>query len=414
MPPDKSIAHRSVMFASIADGLSEIRNFSEAADPQSTLLCLRKLGVEIEIADRGSLKIKGAGRSGFSQPRSDLDCGNSGTTMRLMSGILAGAGVPCVLTGDASLSSRTMKRIITPLKQMGADISARENTYAPIKIGPNSGIKALRFPLPIPSAQLKSCVLLAGLFGDEKTIVIETEISRDHTERLLGLPVDIFGTERRITSDRNHTIPPQNYSIPGDFSAASFWLAAGAVHPSAKIRLQSTGINPSRTAYLSILQQMGAEIEIQNERTEGKEPVADIRVKSSGLKSTDLPGHLVSNCIDEIPVLMVVMCFADGISTIRGAGELRHKETDRLAAMQNVLSKAGARFEIKDDTVTIEGNPGFIPKAAEYESEHDHRIAMSAGVMSLMAQKESIIKNSECTDISYPGFWHDLDRLSAG
>ncbi len=412
MPPDKSIAHRSAMFAAIANGLSEIKNYSEAADPQSTLLCLKKLGVEIETIDRGILKIKGVGRNGFKEPDSILDCGNSGTTMRLLSGILAGAGVPCILEGDDSLSNRTMKRIITPLQQMGAEISARENNYAPLRIGPNSGIKALRFPLPIPSAQLKSCVLLAGLYGDEKTIVIESEISRDHTERLLDLPVEIFGTERRITSDKHHAIPPQNYSIPGDFSAASFWLAAGAIHKRAHLRLKSTGINPTRSAFLNILEQMGAEIEIQNEIMEGKEPVADITVKSSELKSVDLPKHLVSNCIDEIPVMMVAMCFAEGVSTIRGAGELRHKETDRLAAMQNILSKAGARFEITEDSVTIEGDPGFVPKATEYESEHDHRIAMSAAVMSLMAQKESVVKNSDCTDISYPGFWRDLAGLS--
>ncbi|MGF1671367.1 MAG: 3-phosphoshikimate 1-carboxyvinyltransferase, partial [Balneolaceae bacterium] len=267
------------------------------------------------------------------------------------------------------------------------------------------------YSLPIPSAQLKSCVLLAGLFGKDPTIVIETVQSRDHTERLLDLKVETFGADKRIISSLQHSIPAQNYTVPGDFSAASFWLAAGAIHPSSKIVLPETGINPSRTAFLTILKEMGANITLGNELMQGKEPVADITITSSELHAIELQPSVIANCIDELPILMIVMCFAKGTSVIRGAGELRHKETDRLKAMGNILSLAGADFEMFEDGIKITGNREFKPKSAIFESEHDHRIAMSAAVLSLMANENSKIIGAECTDISYPGFWRDLQLL---
>lgn len=414
LPPDKSIAHRSAMFAALCERgtQSNIQNYSEAADPQSTLSCLRQLGVQIEDHGNNRITVHGVGRNGFSEPVSDLDCGNSGTTMRLMSGILAGAGIRCRLIGDDSLSKRTMKRIIDPLKSMGARISGVNGNYAPLEIEPHTGINPVRYPMPLASAQLKSAILLAGLFGEEPTTVIETVQSRDHTERLLDLEIETFGTGKVIRSSKNDKIPAQNYYIPGDFSAASFWLAAGAIHPSGNINLPKTGINPSRIAFLNILKEMGASIQTEPLKTEGKEPIADLSVSSSELRSIELNPSLIANCIDELPVLMVVMCFADGKSVITGAEELRHKETDRLSAMGNVLASAGVKFNLFDDGIEIFGNPDFRPGPAEYESEHDHRIAMAAAVLSLMSDGPSKISNAECTQISYPGFWKDLKSLS--
>ena len=411
LPPDKSISHRSAMFAAISEGESVIENYSEAADPQSTLSCLRQLGVSIR-EQAGMLRIRGAGRDGLIAPDEDLDCGNSGTTMRLLSGIVGGAGISCRLTGDESLSARTMKRIIDPLNKMGISIDGRDGIYAPLAMSREKPLQPLEFELPIPSAQLKSCVLLAGLFGDDETRVIETTPSRDHTERLLQLPREKSGSNTVISSHRGHVIPEQNYRIPNDFSAAAFWLVAGSIHPQSSILLEGVGTNPTRTAALHLLQRMGADIERHNERTEGSEPVSDIEVASSSLKPVEVDEELVPNCIDELPVLAVAMLFAEGTSKIRGAAELRHKETDRLSALADLLARAGAQFEEFEDGMDIHGDPGFRPKPASYESYHDHRIAMSAAVLSLMSARPSSVKGAECTAISYPGFWDDMNKLT--
>lgn len=411
LPADKSISHRAAMFASLHAGTSTIHNFSEAADPHSTLLCLRQLGVTIRESGQ-TLRIEGVGRDGLREPAQPLDCGNSGTTMRLLSGIIAGAGVEATLEGDESLSARTMKRIIDPLCAMGASISARNDDFAPLHISRNGPLQALHFSLPIASAQLKSCVLLAGLFGEAETTVIETETSRDHTERLLHLPVVGEDGEKIITSSRGCAIPEQSYTIPGDFSAAAFWLVAGSIHRQAAIELESVGMNPTRTGALDILQRMGADITVLNERMEGAEPVADLQVRSSRLEPVEITPGMVPNCIDELPVLCVAMLFADGTSRIRGAAELRHKETDRLRAMGRVLRAAGAPHEEYEDGFKIHGSPGFSPEGALYASEHDHRIAMSAAVLALMGSGPSRVRDAECTAISYPSFWDDLRVLT--
>lgn len=414
LPADKSISHRSVMFASLHEGPSTIRNFSEAADPQSTIGCMRALGVPIRTVNDppNTVEVQGVGRDGFKSPDGDLDCGNSGTTMRLLSGMVAGAGISARLVGDESLSARTMKRIIDPLTQMGARIEARENDFAPLQISRHGPLQPLYFPLPIPSAQLKSCVLLAGLFGDEDTEVVETLPSRDHTERLLQLPISRDGDKKTIRSNRQVAIPAQSYRVPNDFSAAAFWLVAGAVHPQASVNLPNVGINPSRTGALDILQKMGAEIDIINKRTEGVEPVADLSVHTSALQPIDITDEIVPNCIDEIPILAIAMLFAEGTSHISGAEELRHKETDRLAALADLLDKAGADFVEHKDGFEIHGDPGFRPQAAAFDSYHDHRIAMSAAVLSLMARETSRVTDAECTAISYPSFWDHLASLT--
>jgi len=414
LPADKSISHRAAMFAALHKGKSRIDNFSEAADPHSTLNCLRRLEIPIkELNDEDrTILVEGVGREGLQQPKEDLDCGNSGTTMRLLSGIIAGAGITARLIGDESLSRRTMKRIIDPLTGMGCNVEAREDDFAPLKISRKGPLKPLHFPLPIPSAQLKSCVLLAGLFGDEPTEVIETIPSRDHTERLLELPVREGQGERIISSSRNQQIPKQSYRIPNDFSAAAFWLVAGAIHPDAEIELKNVGMNPTRTGALNILREMGVNIEVRDLRTEGAEPVADLFVSSSELYPVEITKDIVPNCIDEIPILAIAMLFADGVSRISGAKELRHKETDRLKALAGVMQKTGADFEEYEDGFEIRGRSDFIPQASSYDSEEDHRIAMAAAVLSLMAESSSTILDAECVSVSYPSFWNDMALLT--
>lgn len=412
LPADKSISHRSAMFAALHNGRSTITNFSEAADPHSTLDCLRRLGIDIKEPGDNTVIVEGKGRDGFQTPSEDLDCGNSGTTMRLLSGIIGGAGVPARLTGDESLSARTMKRIIDPLKEMGITIEARKDDYAPLNISRRGPVKPLYFPLPIASAQLKSCVLLAGLFGEEQTKVIETLPSRDHTERLLGLSIEGVDNKKVISASRDDVIPEQSYRVPNDFSAAAFWLVAGAIHRDAEITLPAVGLNPTRTGALEILKQMGTDITIENQKQEGAEPVGDITVRSSSLKPIEITEEIVPNCIDEIPVLAIAMLFADGVSRISGAEELRHKETDRLDALANMLEAAGADFKEFDDGLEIKGYAEFRPDPAIFDSYHDHRIAMSAAVLALMGNDTSEIRDGECTAISYPGFWSDLKVLT--
>lgn len=413
VPPDKSISHRSALFASLSEEVSLIKNYSQAADPQSTLHCLKSLGVPVKKKDN-EVVIEGVGRDGFIRPGTSLDCGNSGTTMRLLTGIVAGAGIACELTGDESLSARTMKRIINPLNELGCKISGsgKRGEFAPIKVKGHNGLKGMRYPLPIASAQLKSAVLLAGLFGEEVTEVIEKTVSRDHTERLLGLTSEPFGRGKIIKSSREDKIPAQNYSIPGDFSSAAFWLVAGSIHEDAEIFLKNTGMNPSRNAAFHILKEMGANFKQSNDRMAGKEPVADIEVLPARLKAIRLDPALIPNCIDELPILMVAMCFARGTSVISGAEELRHKETDRLAAMGEILSAAGAAVELQRDGMVIHGKENFVPQPAVYKSCHDHRMAMAAGILATRAKDVSAVEDAGCTAISYPGFWRDLELLS--
>jgi 3-phosphoshikimate 1-carboxyvinyltransferase len=409
-PPDKSISHRSALFAAISSEESTIYNYSSAADPFSTLSCLRQLGVEID-KDGSTVRIEGVGRDGFQKPDAPLDCGNSGTTMRLLGGIVAAAGVECELIGDESLSARTMKRIISPLNQMGCKIESLNGEFAPLKVSSHNGVIGMKYPLPIASAQLKSAVLLAGLFGKNVTEVVESIPSRDHTERLLELSSEPYGSGKIIRSSRGDIIPAQNYRVPGDFSAAAFWLVAGSINPNSEIVLKDTGMNPSRSAAFHILKKMGADFEELNPRLEGKEPVSDIRIKTSGLQPIILAPELVPNCIDELPVLMVAMCFAEGTSIISGAKELRHKETDRLAAMHEILAASGAEIELKEDGIIIHGSNDFTPRPARYLSHHDHRMAMAAAVLATRGSGNSEIIDAECTAISYPDFWTDLQKL---
>jgi 3-phosphoshikimate 1-carboxyvinyltransferase len=305
-----------------------------------------------------------------------------------------------------------MTRIIDPLEMMGAHILARNSKYAPLYITRMDALRPIEFELPIPSAQLKSCILLAGLFGDEPTKVIETLPSRDHTERLLELAVDYDGEKKIISSSLNDKIPNQSYRIPADFSSAAFWLVAGSILSDSEIVLEGTGLNPTRNALLEILDEMGADIQIDDERTEGTEPVGDIIVKTADLKAIEINEKLIPNCIDELPILAVAMTFAEGTSVISGAAELRHKETDRIMAIAKMLEAIGAEFEEKPDGLIIKGDPEFTFGSADFESFHDHRIAMAAAVLSLKGRNESKIEDAECAAVSYATFWEDLESLS--
>jgi 3-phosphoshikimate 1-carboxyvinyltransferase len=413
IPPDKSIAHRAAMFAALADGTSTIGNYAQAADPQTTLKVIRSLGVKVE-QEGTTVKVHGRGRHTLQRPSGIIDCENSGTTMRLMVGVLSGAGIECTLTGDASLSKRPMKRVMGPLGQMGAQIEARDGTYPPLELHANTGLKAIDFALPIASAQLKSCILLAGLFCDDEVIVRETVRSRNHTEVLLELRDEVLpdGT-RLIYSSKGHQVPLQNYDVPGDFSSATFWMVAGSIMKEGELVLKNVGLNSTRDAALHVLRRMGAEIRIIDERQAGAETVVDLSVKPSQLQATSMSEAEVAVAIDEIPVLTIAMAFAEGESEVRGAGELRVKECDRIDAMAGMLRAMGIPVQEFEDGMRIEGQPDHWFDSLEVDSRHDHRIAMSAGVAAVRCDGGVSIEGAEHAAVSYPDFWTDLERLTA-
>ena len=332
--------------------------------------------------------------------------------MRLLSGMMAGQEFGSVLTGDESLQQRPMERIADPLQAMGARIDLRSG-HAPIRIRPqrSDGLRPLEYRLPVASAQVKSCVLLAGLYASGRTVVIETTPSRDHTERMLGLEVQEVGGERHIIVEEDHTVPAVDWSVPGDFSGAAFFLVAGTLVPDSELHLDDVGLNPSRTALLDVLDGMGADITVENERVQGSEPVGDITVRSASLSGIDIGGRLIPNLIDEIPVIAVAAACAEGRTEIRDAEELRVKETDRLHAMAQNLEALGAKVQEREDGLIIDGNgPNLL--GAAVTSHDDHRIAMAMGVAGLVAHGTTTISDAECARVSFPGFWDELSRVS--
>ena len=411
IPPDKSIAHRAAILAALSEGENQIVGYPDAADPQSTLAVLRALGVEMEERD-DSLFVQAVGRRGFRKPDGPLDCGNSGTTMRLMVGVLAGQSFPVTLVGDESLSQRPMERVAEPLRQMGAFIKL-EDGHAPIRIqgGALSGITCT---LPVASAQVKSCVLLAGILATGSTTVIEPSPSRDHTERMLGLSTLDFGGERRVTIDPTMQLQSRIWVVPRDFSTAAFFLVAGSIVQNSTLEMKQIGLNPSRAALLDVLRAMGARIEVANERLRAYEPIGDIRVDApeNGLYGIEVGGHLIPNLIDEIPVLAVAAACAEGKTTIRDAGELRVKESDRLAATARFLQAMGAQIEETEEGLTIDG--GHPLQGASVDSRGDHRIAMAAAVAALAANGPTTIHNADCVAVSFPTFWKELDSIAGG
>lgn len=423
IPADKSISHRSVIFASIAKGKSVIKNFLRAEDPLSTLNAMKALGVEVDeiktsfdnLDQNTELIINGKSLEGLKEPFDVINCGNSGTTMRLLSGILARLPYFSVLTGDDSLRRRPMARIIQPLKQMGASISGRsKDTFPPFAIKGNN-LKAIDYKMPVASAQVKSCLMLAGLFAEGITTISEPFKSRDHSERMLlamGASINIDGLTIKVkgnTSD-NYSLKPLEVTIPSDFSSAAFFIVAGLLIPRSEILIKDVGINPTRTGLLSILKDMGASVKLENIRDVSGEPVADIYCSSCDeLKPFKIGGDIMPTLIDEFPILCVLATQAEGISEIRGAEELRIKESDRIKSMVTELRKMGVEIEEYPDGVTINGKAKL--KGAHLESYKDHRIAMSLSIAGLIAEGETIISNPECVDVSFPDFYNKLNQL---
>lgn len=410
LPGDKSISHRAVILNSVARGESKVSNFSWAGDCLATVSCLRALGVKIDFSGVGEVVIRGAGEEGLMEAEDILDAGNSATAMRLLTGLLAAQPFLSIITGDQSLRSRPMDRIIQPLRMMGAQVWGRSHdSRAPLVIV-GGELRGIRYHLPIPSAQLKSALLLAGLFAQGDTVVVEPMPSRDHTERMLG----IMGAEIKV-NDNAITLSPGRLSaidlvIPGDISSAAFWLVAGALHSQARVKLPNTGVNPTRSGIIDVLHSMGANIKLGNERMVGGEPVADLLVESSSLSGVEIGGDVIPRVIDEIPLIALASCVAEGKTVIRDAQELRVKETDRIGTTANELLKLGADLEELPDGMVIHG--GKKLHGAECDSHGDHRLAMMLGVAGLIADGETTIDNADVVDISYSGFWQDLGQLS--
>lgn len=411
IPGDKSISHRSVMFSALGNRPVKITNFLRAQDCLSTVNCMRSLGVEIEETGINELLVHGRGIHGLMEPQDVLDAGNSGTTLRLMMGILAGQPFFSAFTGDQSLRKRPMGRVIQPLGKMGAKIFARKSDqYLPLAVLPAQGLKGMRYDMPMASAQVKSAVLLAGLYAEGETVVTEPYASRDHTERMLetfGVPLQKSGASVGIKKVDGFDSPEQ-IEIPGDISSAAFWLVAASVLPGSELTIRNVGINPTRTGILEVLRQMGADLQLTNERWSGKEPVADLVVRSAKLKGVSFGAEIMPRLIDEIPVIAVAAMFAEGRTVISGAGELRVKETDRLEAIATEFQKMGGNIAGTEDGLVIEG--GALLKPARCQSYHDHRIAMALAVAGAAANGVEI-ENPDCVMISYPDFYAALQQL---
>ena len=409
VPGDKSISHRAVMFGALSKGTTEVTNFLQGADCLSTIDCFRRLGIEIENTTEKIL-IHGKGLHGLTKSATMLDVGNSGTTTRLISGILAGQKFESTLNGDESIQSRPMKRIMEPLSMMGADISSiRGNNCAPLRIigAPLHGID---YVSKVASAQVKSCVLLAGLYADGLTSVTEPSVSRNHTELMLrGFGANVVCQGKTATISPDPKLFGQKIEVPGDISSAAYFIAAGLIVPGSEILVKNVGINPTRDGLIRVCQAMGADMTLLNKRENGGEPVADILVRHSSLKATTIEGEIIPTLIDEIPMIAVMACFAEGTTVIKDAAELKVKESDRIAVMVDNLSRMGAHITATDDGMIIEG--GYPLHGAVIDSHLDHRIAMSFAVAALAAEGETFIKDGDCVKISYPLFYEDLFKL---
>ncbi|MGI6095993.1 MAG: 3-phosphoshikimate 1-carboxyvinyltransferase [Lachnospiraceae bacterium] len=409
VPGDKSISHRAVMFGAISRGTTSVTNFLKGADCLSTISCFRKMGIDIEVNPEEIL-IRGKGLHGLSAPTSILDVGNSGTTTRLISGILAGQDFTSELTGDASICSRPMKRIITPLSRMGASVeSIHHNDCAPLRITGHK-LHGIHYDSPVASAQVKSCVLLAGLYADDVTTVTEPSLSRNHTEIML----DYFGATLNI-EDTTVSIYPepilegQKVEVPGDISSAAYFIAAGLLVPGSELFIRNVGVNPTRNGLLRVCQKMGADITLSHVSSENGEPSADILVRYSHLKGTVIEGDIIPSLIDELPIIAVLAACADGETIIRDAQELKVKESNRLDIIVNSLAAMGADIEGTQDGMIIRG--GKPLHGAVIDSHLDHRIAMSFAIAGIIADGTTEISHAECVDISYPNFYLDLKNL---
>ena len=409
IPGDKSISHRSIMLGSLADGITEVHGFLNGADCISSMNCFRQMGIDITY-DGQTVIIHGKGLHGLTKPNDTLDVGNSGTTTRLMSGILAAQDFRSRVTGDDSICRRPMKRIMTPLAMMGADImSEAGNDCAPLIIN-GKNLRGINYNSPVASAQVKSCVLLAGLYADGETSVTEPYVSRNHTELMLkafGADIMTDGTTA-IVKPANRLIG-RKLLVPGDISSAAYFIVAGLITPDSEITIKNVGINPTRDGIIDVIRMMGGDISFDNVSDSG-EPTADITVRTSSLKGCIIGGELIPKLIDEIPVIAILACFADGQTVIRNAEELKVKESNRIDVMVENLSAMGADIIATDDGMIING--GKTLHGAVIDSHLDHRIAMSFAIAGINADGDTEILGSECVDISYPGFYDDLYKLA--
>ena len=414
VPGDKSISHRSLILNSMAHGRAHVTGLSNGEDVMSTMDCLRRMGVQIaEGGSPGEYTVIGRGPL-LDEPTDILDAGNSGTSMRLLSGLLATQPFMSVLTGDASLRSRPMRRIVEPLQQMGARVMGRQNgSLAPLVIQGGS-LDGIQYDLPVASAQVKSCIMLAGLSASSDTLIHQPALSRDHTERMvtaMGATVEEDGLDLSIKPGVLHAV---DIAVPGDISSAAFWIVAGLCHSDSRVLVRGVGLNPSRTGIIDALQAMGAgdSLQLLNERTEGGEPVADLLVTPGELRGTEIRGEMIPRILDEVPILAVAACFASGETVIRDAAELRVKESDRIATTVEELSRLGADIQAREDGMVIRGT-GTLTGAAS-QSHGDHRLAMAMAVCGLLADGEVEVHGAADASVSYPGFWDDLALLAPG
>ncbi len=408
VPGDKSISHRSIMMGSLAEGVTHVEGFLEGEDAISTMNAFRALGVQIEGPEQGRVVIHGVGRDGLKNPIGPIDCGNSGTSMRLMSGLFAGQNLELSLIGDESLSKRPMKRVTDPLRLMGAQIDTAEGGKPPLRLHAVKGLQAIDYTLPMASAQVKSCVLLAGLYANGVTTVTEPAPTRDHTERMLkGFGVEVVVNGPTVSIRGGQSLKACHIDVPADISSAAFFMVAASIAEQADVTLQHVGMNPTRTGIVDILKLMGANIELINPREVGGEPVADVRVRSAQLTGIHIPERLVPLAIDEFPVIFVAAANAIGTTVLTGAEELRVKESDRIAVMADGLIAAGVDAQPTEDGMIIQGLGGLSGKrynGTQIVSHGDHRIAMSFAVASLRSRTPMEIFETQYVATSFPGF----------
>ncbi len=411
VPGDKSISHRAVMFGSIAHGITEIDGFLMGEDCLSTISCFRKLGITIDVTSNNKVIVQGKGLNGLQSPDDILYTGNSGTTTRLMLGLLAGQQqLKCTIDGDASIRKRPMGRVVNPLKQMGANISGQDHdNLCPLTIR-GQKLHGIKYQLPVASAQLKSSLLLASLYADGITEIIEPAKSRDHSELMLnyfGANINVSGLH--ISSSPVPELSAQDITVPGDISSAAYFMVAGLILPNSEITIKNVGVNPTRTGIIDVLIAMGGKIEFSNSRTLNNEPVADITVSSSDLQGITIGGDIIPRLIDETPIIAVAASVANGTTIIKDAEELKVKESNRIKTVVTELSKAGVNIQETDDGMIIKG--GNPLHGAQFESYHDHRIAMAMAIASLVSESSSTIHGANAVDISFPGYFDMLKSL---
>ena len=405
VPGDKSISHRAVMLGSLANGVTEISGFLKGADCLSTIDCFRKMGIDIDINGE-NVTVHGNGLRGLKKPDEMLYTGNSGTTTRLLCGILAGQNFDTSITGDASIQKRPMGRVVQPLSMMGAKI---ENEYCPLYIT-GTKLHGIDYKMPVASAQVKTAIILAGLYADGETVIHEIEKSRDHTELMLSaMGADLTVDNLDITVKPTNDLTAFNVDVPGDISSAAFFLVLGAIMPNSQITVTNVGINPTRTGIIDVLKDMGADISLENVHTSAGETVADITVRSSSLKGTTVGGDIIPRLIDELPIIAVAAVFANGQTVIKDAQELKVKETNRIRAVVDEFNKCGIDITETDDGMIINGGKSI--HGADFKTYGDHRMAMSLTVLAQLADGESTLDDSDCACVSYPTFFDDFYKL---